>query len=101
MQKKNTKYKFTGSIIIFLIILVIAGAVFVNFWYLDSPEMVEVVDVDLKISENDLEAIQSVKANLIESENYKSLVPVEMPTDFKVEPTGKANPFDTNLNEQG
>ena len=59
------------------------------------------IQVDLRISESDVETIQSVKTNLIESESYKDLVPVEMPKDFKVEPTGKTNPFDINLNDQG
>jgi uncharacterized protein YpmB len=101
MKKKNIKYKFTGIIVIVLIVLVIAGCFFVNFWYLEKPEVVEEMQVDLKISESDVEAIQSVKTNLIEDENYKSLVPIEMPKDFQVAPTGKTNPFDTNLNEQG
>ena len=101
MKKKNIKYKFTGIIVIFLILLVIAGCFYVNFRYLENPEVVDVLQGELKISETDVDSIQSVKTNLIENENYKSLVPVEMPKDFQVVPTGKTNPFDINLNEQG
>jgi len=101
MKSKNIKYKLSGIIILVLIGLVILGCVLVNFLYLNKPDIKKATWVDLEILETDIEVIQEVKSNLIENENYKALVPVEMPSNFQVEPSGKSNPFDINIDEQG
>ena len=101
MAPKKVKYKMTGIFLIILIVLVIAGCVFVDFWYLVKPAKIQINSVELEVSESDIQIVDELKLRLVEDDEYKALVPVTLPENFQVEPTGKINPFDVNNNEQG
>ena len=93
MAEYNVKYKISRIITIVLIIIVVAGVAFVNFSYLTTKEIKLTRIGELKVTEQEVAALEQVKSWTVENADYNQLLPNTSIEAVKVEPSVKPNPF--------
>lgn len=93
MVEYNVKYKVSSIITIVLIVIVVAGVVFVNFSYLKANENKLTRISELKVTEAEVAALEQVKSWTVENADYNQLLPNTSIEAVKAEPSVKPNPF--------
>lgn len=95
MTEYKIKYKISSLFIIILIVLVLGGAVFVNWYYLQTTTSKLSPAPTLKTPVEEIELLNRVKKTVLDNPEYKQLVPATGIVVDLPEPTVKANPFQT------
>ncbi|KKR05140.1 MAG: hypothetical protein UT32_C0023G0009 [Parcubacteria group bacterium GW2011_GWC2_39_14] len=93
MAEYNVKYKVSSIITIVLIVIVAAGALFFNFGYLTVKQNQLTKVAELKVTEQEVVALEQVKVWTVENADYNQLLPNISIEAVKAEPNVKPNPF--------
>jgi len=95
MIEYKVKYKISSWFLVILIVFVVGATVFVNLYYLKSSTSQLTSIPDIKITNEEMEALNQIKRTVVDNPVYKQLVPVAETDMVLPEPSVKANPFQT------
>lgn len=93
MVEYKVKYKLSSIFVAVLILVVVVGFVYVNFYYLVGVESKINKIITGKVTDQEMNALNEIKTATVDNVAYKQLVPIAEVSAVKVDPTVKSNPF--------